>query len=163
VPSRRCGGEEKHIGGPVGIVPIAAFRRGRADSAIQAAIEHLPLTHPGAKMESAASLSTPILLDLQREISTRKNEVEDRDLMIFEILELGASRMNGAELDLHTAASLRKRFDVSPKAFALILVGKDSGIKLKRDDFNGLEEIFRLIDSMPMRQNEMRHKGQGSS
>lgn len=110
----------------------------------------------------APQSSDPLFAALQREISTRKNEVENRDLVIFEILELGASRMNGAELDPHTAAVLRKRFDVSPKAFALILVGKDSGIKLKRDDFNGLEEIFRLIDSMPMRQNEMRHKGQGS-
>jgi hypothetical protein len=110
----------------------------------------------------APQSSDPLFAALQREISTRMNEVEDRDLVIFEILELGASRMNGAELDPHTAASLRKRFDVSPKAFALILVGKDSGIKLKRDDFNGLEEIFRLIDSMPMRRNEMRHKGQGS-
>lgn len=103
----------------------------------------------------------PLFAALQREISTRKNEVEDRGLVIFEILELGASRMNGAELDPPTAASLRKRFDVSPKAFALILVGKDGGVKLRRNDFNGLEEIFRLIDSMPMRQNEMRHKGQG--
>lgn len=110
----------------------------------------------------AAQSDDPSYAALQREIFTRKNEVEDRDLVIFEIVELGASKMHGAELDPRTAASLRKRFDVSPKAFALILVGKDGGVKLRRNDFNGLEEIFRLIDSMPMRQDEMLREGQGS-
>jgi hypothetical protein len=110
----------------------------------------------------AAQSDDPLFAALQREISTRRNEVEDRDLVIFEILEVGASRTNGAELDPRTADSLRKRFDASPRSFALILVGKDGGVKLRRSDFNGLEEIFRLIDSMPMRQDEMRHEGQGS-
>jgi hypothetical protein len=38
------------------------------------------------------------------------------------------------------------------------LVGKDGGIKLKRGDQVDLREIFGLIDSMPMRQREMRQK-----
>ncbi|MFO7687606.1 MAG: DUF4174 domain-containing protein [Desulfobacterales bacterium] len=38
-------------------------------------------------------------------------------------------------------------------------MGKDGGIKLKRNDQVRLEEIFQLIDSMPMRQDEMRQKG----
>ena len=42
----------------------------------------------------------------------------------------------------------------------LILLGKDGGIKLKRNDRVKFEEIFSLIDSMPMRKDEMRQKGQ---
>ncbi|NTV42481.1 MAG: DUF4174 domain-containing protein [Syntrophobacteraceae bacterium] len=108
----------------------------------------------------APESTNPLFERLQREISTRKHEVDDRDLVIFEILELGISKMNGTQLDPHTAPSLRKRFDISPKTFTLILVGKDGGVKLKRNDHVKLEEIFRLIDSMPMRQDEMRQKGQ---
>jgi hypothetical protein len=63
-------------------------------------------------------------------------------------------------MDPRTAASLRKHFDIPTKTFMLILLGKDGGIKLKRNDRVKLEEIFSLIDSMPMRKDEMRQKGQ---
>ena len=95
---------------------------------------------------------------LQHDISIRKHEVDDRDLVVFEILGVRTSKREGIQLDPHTAASLRKRSDISPKAFSLILVGKDGGIKLRKNDPVKLEEIFRLIDSMPMRQDEMRQK-----
>jgi len=107
----------------------------------------------------APDSSHPLFESLQRDISTRKHEVDDRDLVVFEILGVGTSKRDGTQLDPHMAASLRKRFDISPKAFSLILVGKDGGIKLRKNDPVKLEEIFRLIDSMPMRQDEMRQKG----
>jgi hypothetical protein len=68
--------------------------------------------------------------------------------------------MNDNQLDPQTVASIQKRFDVSPKSFAVVLVGKDGGVKLKRNVKVRLEEVFTLIDSMPMRQDEMRQKGQ---
>ena len=107
----------------------------------------------------APDSSHPLCESLQRDLSTRKHEVDDRDLVVFEILDVGASKRDGTQLDPHMAASLRKRFDISPKAFSLILVGKDGGIKLRKNDPVKLEEIFRLIDSMPMRQDEMLQKG----
>jgi hypothetical protein len=107
----------------------------------------------------APDSSHPLFASLQRDISTRKREVDDRDLVVFEILGVGTSKRDGTQMDPHTAASLRERFDISPKAFSLILVGKDGGIKLGRNAPVKLEEIFRLIDSMPMRQDEMRQKG----
>jgi hypothetical protein len=101
----------------------------------------------------------PLFESLQREISTHKQAMDDRDLVVFQILGVGTSKRDGTQLDPHMAASLRERYDVSPKAFSLILVGKDGGVKLRRNDPVDLEEIFRLIDSMPMRQDEMRQKG----
>ncbi|MEL6844299.1 MAG: DUF4174 domain-containing protein, partial [Bacteroidota bacterium] len=52
---------------------------------------------------------------------------------------------------------LRDRYQVSRKDFVAILIGKDGGRKLRREG-NVLEEpdLFPLIDSMPMRQREMR-------
>ena len=106
----------------------------------------------------APDSSHPLFETLQRDLSTRKHEVDDRDLVVFEILGVGTSKRDSSQLDPHTAASLRKRFDISPKAFSLILVGKDGGVKLRRNDPVKLEEIFRLIDSMPMSQEEMRQR-----
>ncbi len=82
----------------------------------------------------------------------------DRDLVIFEILESGPSSMNTNYLDPQAANSLRKKFDLARGAFAVILVGKDGGIKLNRQDQTQLKDIFALIDAMPMRQEEMRQK-----
>jgi ADP-ribosyl-[dinitrogen reductase] hydrolase len=58
----KCGVEEKHIGGLIGIVPIVAYYSNHPDTARQAAMEHLALTHPGYKMETAGSLVIDILL-----------------------------------------------------------------------------------------------------
>ena len=54
--------------------------------------------------------------------------------------------------------SLRKRYNVNQGEFAVILVGKDGGIKLNRQNETRLEEIFDLIDAMPMRREEIRQK-----
>jgi len=95
---------------------------------------------------------------LANEISSRQADVEDRDLVVFEILESGTSRMNRSRIEPQKAASIREQFGIASDGFTVILVGKDGGIKLKRNDQVRLDEIFKLIDSMPMRQDEMHHK-----
>ena len=97
---------------------------------------------------------------LHNEIVRQADEVKDRDLIVFEIVEQGASRMDTAPLDRQTADSIRDQFAIPPKEFTVILVGKDGGVKLKRDDHVNVSAIFDLIDSMPMRQNELRRRKQ---
>lgn len=99
---------------------------------------------------------TEALADLQKEIQQRQAGVADRDLVVFEIVENGQSRMNGTEIAPQTAEALRQRFAAPPNRFSAVLVGKDGGVKMKRNDRVRLDEIFQLIDAMPMRQQEMR-------
>lgn len=103
----------------------------------------------------APNRSHPLFDVLQKSIATQQAEVADRDLVIFEILESGTSRMDTSDLDPQAAQSLRDKFDVSPGRFVLILVGKDGSVKLNRQEQTRLEDIFALIDAMPMRQKEM--------
>jgi hypothetical protein len=49
---------------------------------------------------------------------------------------------------------LRDRYG-SGSEFEVILVGKDGGVKLRSDEPVAAEELFALIDSMPMRRREM--------
>jgi len=86
--------------------------------------------------------------------------MEDRDLVVFSVFVQGPSRMNATAIDRQEADSIRDRFAIPPNAFSLILIGKDGGIKLKRKDQVDLAEVFELIDSMPMRRNEMLQKKQ---
>jgi hypothetical protein len=104
--------------------------------------------------------SDPLFKDLKSQIVAQKAEVDDRDLIVFELPAQGPARMNTSPLDQKEADSIRNHFAVPSNAFCLILVGKDGGIKLKRSDQVDLREIFGLIDSMPMRQREMRQKSE---
>ena len=106
----------------------------------------------------APNRSHPLFDALQKSIAIEQAEVADRDLVIFEILESDSSRMDMTDLDPQVAQSLRDKFDVPRGRFAVILVGKDGGIKLERQEETRLEDIFALIDSMPMRREEMRQK-----
>jgi hypothetical protein len=108
----------------------------------------------------APDRSHPFYKHLDRQIIDQKSEVEDRDLLIFSILLQGPSQMNTTAIDREEADLIRDRFMIPPKEFSLILIGKDGGIKLKRNDQVDLIEVFELIDSMPMRKDEMRQKNQ---
>ena len=45
---------------------------------------------------------------------------------------------------------------MKPDAFAVRLVGKDGGVKRSSDAIVDPAALYALIDSMPMRQREMR-------
>jgi hypothetical protein len=98
--------------------------------------------------------------DLKVAITAQKEEVLDRDLVVFEILETGPSFINTAQIDPHMAEAIRKKFDAPPGLFTVILVGKDGGVKLRQSPEVKLKDIFALIDAMSMRQQEMRQKAQ---
>jgi hypothetical protein len=104
--------------------------------------------------------SHPLFDSLHRSVATRKAEVSDRDLVVFEIFDSDPSRVNNAPIGSETARLLREKFSVDREEFNVILIGKDGGVKLNRNDQTNLNEIFALIDSMPMRREEMRQKSQ---
>lgn len=88
----------------------------------------------------------------------QEREIVDRDLLVFHILERGESRLGDISIDRQSAALLRDRFSAKPGEFTIVLIGKDGGEKLRRGTDVDIAEIFSLIDSMPMRQREMRER-----
>ena len=103
----------------------------------------------------APTREEPSFHTFHESLMAREADVADRDLVVFELLESGPSTKDGEALDPVTARLLRERFGVPDGDFSVVLVGKDGGVKLHRQDHASLEEIFALIDSMPMRQREM--------
>jgi uncharacterized protein YajQ (UPF0234 family) len=81
--------------------------------------------------------------------------VIERDLMVLEILEQGDSRAGDRVLLRKAVEEIRRRFDVRSDSFQLILIGKDGAVKLRSDKPVAVKDIFKLIDSMPMRRQEM--------
>jgi hypothetical protein len=95
---------------------------------------------------------------LQTELVNQKVEVSERHLVVFRIFETGPSFMDSTQIDFRTSEAIRQQLDVVPEEITCILVGKDGGVKLRRPFPVKLNDIFTLIDSMPMRQEEMRQK-----
>lgn len=69
-------------------------------------------------------------------------------------------RDNGEVIAAPTARELRRVYGVPAGALAVRLVGKDGAVKLARAGAVRMDEVYALIDSMPMRQEEMRRRGQ---
>ena len=84
--------------------------------------------------------------------------VEDRDLVVFEIFEEGENQVGGSPMSHIAGESLRESFSVKPRQLTVILIGKDGGEKLRSTGHVPIAEVFSLIDSMPMRQAEMRER-----
>lgn len=53
------------------------------------------------------------------------------------------------------ARALRAAVGIGESGFSVVLVGKDGGVKLRSTTVLGSDQLFPLIDAMPMRRKEM--------
>jgi NADH dehydrogenase [ubiquinone] 1 alpha subcomplex assembly factor 1 len=96
---------------------------------------------------------------LQRQVAAveaTRDRFDERDMALVVVLARGPSRAEGRRLSDGDAARLRATFGIGGDSFALRLVGKDGGVKRRADDFVPMDALYDQIDSMPMRQQEMR-------
>lgn len=84
-----------------------------------------------------------------------------RQRAIFHAMKAGAGERDLALVeaigDSRQAAALRARFGLD-LGFNAVLVGKDGGDKLASSEPLGAEQLFPLIDAMPMRQEELKRR-----
>lgn len=74
--------------------------------------------------------------------------IKERDLVVWELAPTGKHAVQRKELLV--------KFDVEESAYTLILLGKDGLEKYRSNKPVSMEEIFRVIDQMPMRRQEIR-------
>jgi len=139
------------------IIAVVAVSAGASESEVGSAVDLRQYQWKNRiLLVFAPTQGEPLFQALHESVAARRADVEDRDLVVFEVLENGPSFQDGEILDPAEARTLRERFRVPGWVFSVILVGKDGGVKLERQDRTSLEEIFAVIDAMPMRQQEMR-------
>ena len=92
-------------------------------------------------------------LDRQEgKLKTEQQGLDERDMKVFEITGHSPE-----------AEALRSHFGVKEDQFAIVLVGKDGGCKLKKTEPVEVSSLFAKIDSMPMRRAEMRKSSEHKS
>ena len=84
----------------------------------------------------------PDLIRLKVEMKENECEILNRDLLHFHFSNDGKTG---------------NHITTNDQSFRILLIGKDGGIKYESNQYVSLIQLFKLIDSMPMRQDEMVH------
>jgi hypothetical protein len=95
-------------------------------------------------------------LALQRQnFADHRSGLVERDIVVIWVVG-NSVRSEFGQPPGSTAAQLRARFGMQKPGFRIFLVGKDGGIKLSQSRPLTVNRLFRTIDAMPMRVEEMR-------
>ena len=126
-------------------------------------------------VESAAA---PAYAEQLRQYDGLSYELLDRDMIWFHIFQVGPDAPNALELSMdgmlellpsyadieqtpfaklpdEFVEQLQGRYNPDDAAFRVVLIGKDGGVKYDSTEPLGPEQLFSIIDAMPMRQQEM--------
>jgi len=115
----------------------------------------------------APSLDSPQLVQEFNQLKAHAIELKSRSVLYVPIVPEGhnqpipGSKVPTARLSEDELAAMRHRFKVEPPDFLVILIGKDGEEKLSNKAPVPVDQLERLIDSMPMHKNEMRPEPQG--
>ena len=105
----------------------------------------------------APAMDDPQLVEQFNQLKAHATELKSRDLLYVPIVPEGhnqpipGSRIHTASLSEDELAAMRHHFKVEPAEFLVILIGKDGGEKLSSRTPVPVDQLERLIDSMPMR------------
>lgn len=113
----------------------------------------------------------PLLQQQLSLLNHHQAEMKERNLVVLEILIDPTPPITPNTLRVTLGPGLsdqeqilaRRRFDVAPQAFTVLLVGKDGGEKFRSAHPVPMEKLNSIIDAMPMRQDEMRRKQAGAA
>ncbi|CZT34096.1 DUF4174 domain-containing protein [Rhizobium sp. 9140] len=101
-----------------------------------------------------ANPGNPDAAEQRRLLVDDTKALADRDMVVLDVVSDTVKPIYG-KADAVTAQELRNDAGVMEGSrFTVILVGKDGGIKLRATEPVGPDQLFGLIDSMPMRANE---------
>jgi len=82
-------------------------------------------------------------------------QIEDRDIALLIIVTQERRNLDKEGISTQYATALRSHYDIKDNEFAVLLIGKDGSEKFRTNTIPDIDEIFTLIDGMPMRQDEM--------
>ena len=103
--------------------------------------------------------SSAALISQLEALNADKKALKDRDLIIFritpdEVLTSNGEKTKMRQNEIYQNSSIESNFK------GLILLGKDGGVKMREPFEVEIQEIFTLIDGMPMRKREIRESGE---
>jgi hypothetical protein len=100
----------------------------------------------------------PAVMTLKHRIEADADAFEDRRMVLVEVYG-DAGRIGDRPLTAEQSVALRERFMPPEGEATIILLGLDGGEKTRAGADAPISDLFALIDSMPMRREELRNVG----
>ena len=107
----------------------------------------------------AKSPDDPALLAQAHMLKDDAPGMHERDLLLIAV-PYNTPSPSEVALTPEAALDARHRFHIAPTDFTVLLLGKDGGEKLRSSKPIPYTRLQAKIDTMPMRQEEMRHPAQ---
>ena len=98
-------------------------------------------------------------VDQRRLLEGARGGFAERDLLRGDLCERETGTFDGAPVSAEHAAWTWERYGVESGRFAAVLVGKDGTVKHYSGEPVEPEDLYALIDQMPMRRREVRERG----
>ncbi|MFT5484834.1 MAG: NADH dehydrogenase [ubiquinone] 1 alpha subcomplex assembly factor 1 [Halieaceae bacterium] len=98
------------------------------------------------------------LVDLKNELMAAPWEFESRDMILVILLDAPESGLRDRRLTFEEIDATRTTLGIRPGEFAIRLIGKDGSVKLATESPTPMNDIYALIDSMPMRASEKQNR-----
>jgi hypothetical protein len=105
----------------------------------------------------APSADDPLVLRQKQVLHDRRDAVEERRLRVIE-LYAEHDGATGQDLLSPQQDEIRQRLGAAPDSRELILVGLDGRMKRRAPLATPMSEIFRQIDGMPMRRQQIEER-----
>lgn len=102
----------------------------------------------------APSDNDNLLSEQQANLRPHLDALKERDIVLIEVYEDEVRFVIGERFQA-SATDLRRHFGAIENRFGIVLIGKDTGVKLHSAEPVTARALFDLIDAMPMRQREM--------
>ena len=99
----------------------------------------------------------PSLVVQRKWLKEAADGLAERDMTVVEVVQDWVY-VNGQPTIELNAKALRQEFNASIIEFSVVLIGKDGGEKLRRDEPQTAARLFDVVDAMPMRRHEMRQR-----
>ena len=89
-------------------------------------------------------------------VKTDEKGFEDRNLVVISLFNRSGFDEKDRPLSIQKVEALRRQYKISEKEFRAILIGKDGGKKESSAQPFKNQQLFKTIDAMPMRKNEIK-------
>lgn len=84
----------------------------------------------------------------------RQLALNDHDVVVAEVFEDESGHVGSDEIRTESCTGLRQEYHISPGQFKVVLVGKDSAVKLCAESCVSCEEVFMRVEHGLVSENE---------
>ena len=89
-------------------------------------------------------------------LANRQLALDDHHVVIAEVFEHEGGHVGPEKIRIESSTGLRREYHISPGQFKVVLVGKDSAVKLCAESCVSCEEVFMRVE------NELVHEAESA-